>query len=391
MTATGLARLRGLRIAVVLRTFEMGGAERQALLVARGLRQHGVDVAFWALGGSPGGPVARAAAAEGILTGVVPMRWSASRSNKVRALWRLARTLRAARADILLPFTTVPNLACRLVAPFAAPRLVVWNQRDLGVERSAGLAEQYVVRRTKLFLANASVVSEYLVRSLGARSDRIRIVRNGVMLAAPARSAVEWRRTLDLGDAFVVCMVANLHREKDHVTLLRAWRTVVAQLASTGRAAALVLAGRQDDAAPSLRELAHALGVADTVRFAGAVDDIAGLLAAVDLGVLSAFAAREGCPNAVLEYMASGLSVTGTEIPAIRECVGPEAPLAPPADPDALASRIVDFAKDPAGRLAAGARNRARAAALYAPSQMYDALADALVDALGAPRVASPP
>jgi hypothetical protein len=42
----GLARLRGHRILIVLQTFQMGGAERQALLLARALRRSQVAVAI---------------------------------------------------------------------------------------------------------------------------------------------------------------------------------------------------------------------------------------------------------------------------------------------------------------------------------------------------------
>ena len=116
-------------------------------------------------------------------------------------------------------------------------------------------------------------------------------------------------------------MVANLHVYKDHATLLRAWQLVVPRLAATGRSAVLVLAGRPESSAPTVSALADELGIAQSVRFAGPVDDVTGLLSAVDLGVLCT--RTEGSPNAVLEYMAAGLPIAGTELPAVRECVGP--------------------------------------------------------------------
>jgi glycosyltransferase involved in cell wall biosynthesis len=208
----------------------------------------------------------------------------------------------------------------------------------------------------------------------------VTVVPNGVVLEPPARDAAEWRQALGLGDAFVACMVANLHRHKDHVTLLRAWATVTRGCAAAGRATVLVLAGRPDETAVGLRALAAELGIADTVRFAGAVDDVSGLLAAVDVGVLSSHA--EACPNAVIEYMAAGLPVTGTALAAMRECLGPDAPLAPVDDADALAACLVRLAGDPALRAAEAARNRARAARCYAPARMSEALADVLAAGL---------
>jgi glycosyltransferase involved in cell wall biosynthesis len=380
MTGTGVAALRGRRVALVLRSLALGGAERQALLFARSLRRAGVHVVLWSLDVAAEGPVSRAAAAEGVDTITSPVRWSAARATKLRALAVLVQRLRAARVDVLVPYTAVPNVVCGLVAPWVGARLVVWNQRDLGIDESPGLARRWVVARTPRFIANSSASRRYLVESLGAREDRVSVVPNGVVLEPALRGRAEWRRALGLGDAFVACMVANFHRHKDHVTVLRAWHRVARESRAARRPAMLVLAGREDETAGPLRALASELEIADTVRFAGPVDDVTGLLAAVDVGVLSSHA--EACPNAVLEYMAAGLPVAGTAIPAIRECLGPQAALAPVNEPDALAFCLLRLAVDPGLRAAESARNRIRAETRYGAGQMCETLADVLVSGL---------
>src|SRR2546426_8921983 len=89
-----------------------------------------------------------------------------------------------------------------------------------------------------------------------------------------------------------------------------------------------------------MRALARELNLGRSVRFLGPVDDVPGLLSAVDLAVLSS--TSEGCPNAVLECMASGLPVVATDIPGIRKAVGPSGYnyLAPPDDARSFAERI---------------------------------------------------
>ena len=84
-----------------------------------------------------------------------------------------------------------------------------------------------------------------------------------------------------------------------------------------------MLAGRPEGRRELLEVLARDLGLGERVRFVGDVDDVAGLLGASDVGVLSS-TPLEGCPNAVIESMAAGLPVVGTDIPGVREALGDE-------------------------------------------------------------------
>jgi glycosyltransferase involved in cell wall biosynthesis len=165
-----------------------------------------------------------------------------------------------------------------------------------------------------------------------------------------------WRKRLEIDDAsFVAGMVANLHTNKDHETLLRAWQIVMTTLE---RKAVLVLAGRHDGAYESLVALARELGIERGVRFAGPVSDVAGLLTAVDIGVFSS--RSEGCPNGVLECMTAGLAVAATDIEGVREVVGSSDLLAPVGDAAALSHTILKLASDPALCTMIGAQNKKR-------------------------------
>ena len=122
--------------------------------------------------------------------------------------------------------------------------------------------------------------------------------------------------------------------------------------------------------ADQAKALAFDLNLGSSVRFLGSVQDVTGLLSAVDLGVFSS--KTEGCPNAVLECMASGLAVVGTDIPGIREALGPDGTdcLASPDDPGIFAQRILDLANAPTRLSALGAANRLRISAEFSTDQM---------------------
>ena len=65
-----------------------------------------------------------------------------------------------------------------------------------------------------------------------------------------------------------------------------------------------------------LRELAGQLGIRDEVFFLGRCDNVADLLFASEIGVLSSKA--EGFANAILEYMAADLPVVATDVGGAR-------------------------------------------------------------------------
>jgi glycosyltransferase involved in cell wall biosynthesis len=135
----------------------------------------------------------------------------------------------------------------------------------------------------------------------------------------------------------------------------------------------LVLAGRPSRTEKEVKALAFDLELGESVRFLGTVDDVGGLLAGSDIGVLSS--RRESRPRAVLEYMACGLPVAGTDIRGIREAVGPEGLrfLAPAGDAEALAAGDAGLRRE-AGAASASRfegfpspqESRARTAALIA-------------------------
>jgi glycosyltransferase involved in cell wall biosynthesis len=328
-------------------TLELGGAERQGLLLATHLRDHcEVEVEVWGLTGAAG-QLARMCDDRGLRWRAVGLAWRtrvAEWPGNLLALHRLARDLRAARPDLILPYTYFSNVIAGLVWRRTGARVCVWNQRDAGLYlegfdpwRSAA------TRLVSGFVAN-SQAGAAAVRALTGKP--VTLVPNGVELAAPRDDRATWRARLGVAqDGFVATMVANLHAHKDHATLLHAWRELVGG-ASPPRAV-LALAGRSEETGAAVRQLADELGIAPSVRFLGAIDDVSGLYAASDLYVHSS--TSEGLPNAVLEAMAAGLPVVATDLPGIREAVGPGglAQLVPPNAPARLAQQLARLFADP--------------------------------------------
>ncbi|HEX5832382.1 MAG TPA: glycosyltransferase [Pyrinomonadaceae bacterium] len=352
--------LKDRRIIFVLGNLELGGAERQALILARHLSEHEhAHVEVW--GFNKSGPVADICDQHSLPSRVIPFRFTGSRSLSFRALRGVARTLRDAQPDILLPYTFYPNLVCGLVRKWTGARACVWNQRDEGILPFVSPSIEKAVKRTSHFVSNSEAGARFLINELAVSDHQVTVIPNGVESVRPKADRCAWRERLAVDDAaFVACMVANLHLNKDHATVLRAWRTVVNEFASDGRSALLVLAGRHDGAYESLAALASELQLKDHVRFAGPVADVRGLLSAADVSVFSS--SSEGCPNAVLESMASGLPVAGSDIQGIRDVVGSGGSqfLAPVGDADTLAKVLLTMARNPELCTRIGTENRER-------------------------------
>lgn len=364
----------GKRIIIAFGSLELGGAERQALLLARYLmNERGAHVQIWGFG-SPG-RLARLCEQYGIPWWIEPIEIPLPRNplRLLASLIRFVRKLKKERVDILLPFTMYPNVVCGLVWRMTGAKICIWNQRDAGLDRFAKTLEHLAVLNTPLFVSNSEQGASFLVKTYGVQLKRIQVIHNGVELDNPEATRAEWRARLGLNEhCLLACMVANLSQYKDHITLLKAWRNVIDQTLQNSQAAVLLLAGRLDYTHQILSDMALRLNLAKTVRFLGQVDDVSGLLGAVDIGVFSS--RIEGCPNGLLECMAAGLPVAATDIPGIRAVTGPDGYpfLAPPDNAAALADVILMFMRCAELRTNAGARNRCRIAQLFRPQQMCD-------------------
>ena len=125
----------------------------------------------------------------------------------------------------------------------------------------------------------------------------------------------------------------------------------VAALRERGVEATLTIVGDGPEL-PALRALAAGLGVADRVRFEGAVgqDEIRGYYERADVFALPSFA--EGLPVVLIEAMATGLPVVASRITGVPELVeeGVSGLLVVPGDGADLTRALERLLREPAAR-----------------------------------------
>lgn len=355
----------------------MGGAERQGMMLAGYLqRSCGARVQVWGLSGKRG-ILADLCEEQGMGWRAVPFHWGVKR---LYYFPRLLALLRRELPDIIISYTAVPNLVAALSWRPAGVRACVWNQADEGLLLNRLPLHRFAVHQASCFISNSDGGKRFLEEAYGLPPERVQLIHNGVLLPEPAAGRDAWRQRLGAdAETPVVTMVANLSRHKDHATLVRAWGELL--VGWQGPKPLLALAGRFDGAEAEVEAIAARQGISDQVRLLGPVADVAGLLAASDVAVYSS--RSEGIPNAVLEAMAVGLAVAGTDIPGIREAVGEEGVpfLAPIGDSTAFADIMGQLLADTHMRQNLGAALKRRAEEEFSASAMCMRTA-ALLDTL---------
>ncbi len=363
--------LRGVRILFVLPSLGLGGAERQAFLLARHLLLE-ERAAVRLISFTRFDTLAAQCEAIGLPYEFFDFTHKyQSRTGHIVDALRFIRLVRRRRAQILMPYCMFQNVLCGLTWRAGGARVCIWNQRDEGRSRMGRWVEAIALHQTPRYISNSTHGAGFLTDTLQVASDRVTVVHNGIDLSSSAAPPREWRTELGISaNAFVACMVANLHFKKDHATLLSAWRTVVDRLEPSVAPAHLLLAGAAGDARDAIVQQIADLSLGGRVHLLGEVRDVAGLFRHVDVSVFSSFA--EGIPNAVLESMSAGLAVVATDYPGIREAVGTVgAPwLVRARDPQDLAERILIAAASPEQRAELGRAGQERVRTQFSVAAM---------------------
>lgn len=243
------------------------------------------------------------------------------------------------------------------------------------------------------FVALSRDLAGYLHDRVGLPPAKVRQLYNGVdtqrfQPAAQGREAIEGCPFGAAGE-FLVGTVGRMQAVKDQTTLARAFVIALQRRPDLRPRLRLVMAGDGPLRAQAQHLLDEA-GLAGLAWLPGERQDVAGWMRGLDCFVLPSLA--EGISNTILEAMACGLPVIATAVGGNTELVeeGRTGLLVPPADPQALALRIIELADDTERSRNLGRAGRLAAEQRFALSVMvsgYQALYDEL---LGAASPASP-
>lgn len=301
---------------LLIRSLEIGGAERQLALLARGLHVLGIKVVVLTFYGN--GPLAGELVQAGVP--VVSLRKS-GRWDVFPFLFRLVKEMRKYRPQIIYSFLPVANVVSAFVKPFCSGLNVVWGVRASNVDaaRHDWLSHAILAIEARL----SRVASKIIVNShaglkfhagKGFPVEKMLVIPNGIDMQCfkfdPAARA-RWRLRLGLAENDVLIgTCARIDPIKGYETFIEA--------------AALCIADRPDvrfvcigDGDKSYRDelvaMARGLGVGDErMIWLGSQSDIAAIYSALD--IYTSASRSEGFSNAIAEAMSCDRACVVTDV-----------------------------------------------------------------------------
>lgn len=342
------------RILQIIPTLDQAGAEKQVSLLARGLPREGFDVHVCAL--TRGGPLVA-----GLLDAEIPVTVVGKRRRlDPQAYWRLRRHVAGLRPDVIHTWMFAANAYGHAAGRAAGVRFLVAGQRC--VDPWKGFSElavdRHVARHSSRIAVNSPGVRDFYVRH-GLPAEKIRVIPNGV---PPAEPTATTRRQLlaELGlpaGSRLIGLIGRLwpqKRVKDAI-----WAADLLKVIWDQVHLLVIGDGPQRD---RLRKFRDQVRIRDKVHFLGHRRDVPRLMPHLD--VLWSTSGYEGQSNAVLEAMAAGVPVVGTDIPGTRDLVLPETTgyLVPVGDRAGIARSTTKLLEDAqlARRLGQAGRDRVR-------------------------------
>ena len=382
----GAVAAKPIRVALVCDYLAIGGHERMLLNMLSGLDSGRFERFVYAFRGGELAATIRSLGVPLVLGSQKdPLSWKhdwSAEDAREKADWgeQLALALRRDGIDAMVNFAWPPGVAAarkagvavtieRLDGPGLLGKIPDKSTFDSVVCESLTIAKDLLGRRHELKLD----------------PKRLEMVYPGIDLRhfdpqRYDRGAERHKLGLD-DDEVVIGYIGRLAMGKDIQLLLKALKILnkIPNRAFSRRGARLLIMGPDAGALASLHDLHDRLGLGDRVLFAEPREDVAPVLAALD--IFATATRGEGIPTAVLEAMAMGLPIVASDVGSIHEIIEDNGCLIAEPTPGAFASALKPLAADPALRECWGQNSRrlARRFSLRYAIGRYEAL---IVEAL---------
>jgi glycosyltransferase involved in cell wall biosynthesis len=330
-------------ILFLLRSFNLGGAERQLCILAAGLQESGysVKIAVFYMGG----PLEAEARAMGIQIVDLKRR---GRWDLFHFFLRLVRLIRGEKPDILHSYLQVPNIWSAFVKLVLPHVKVVWGIRASNVAMEkygwqaqlTDRAESLLARIPDWIICNSQAGMRHAVEK-GYPRGKMCVIPNGIdtrRFVPDRRSGLKLRAQWGIGaNQKLIGMVGRMDPMKDYPNFLRAASLLVQERKDIRF---VCVGGGPDRYVQGYRELARSLNLEYILIWVGEQENMFRFYNALNVLVLAS-AYGEGFSNAIGEAMACGVPCVATDVGDAAQLIGSLGEIVPPKDSEALKQGII--------------------------------------------------
>lgn len=351
------------RVLFLIRSLDVGGAERQLVQLAIALRARGVDAEVLVFYGNGRLQPELEHAHVPVLNAAKRGRW-----DLLPFFWRILRCVRHRQPDVIYSFMSGANILGVLCRPASRGARLLWGVRASDVDMTqydwfsqwAVRLERFLVRFAHLIVTNSYAGRDHCI-AMGFPADRIEVVLNGIDTdrfqfdpVGRARVRREWG--VEEGGV-VIGMAARVHPMKGYEDFLDAAAIVRREFPTVK----IVCVGEGEGTyAATLAGRAKRLGIMENVVWAGLRTDMPAVLSAFDI-LCSASVNGEGFSNSIAEAMSCERLCVVTNVGDSEVIVGDCGIVVDRGCADAIAGALIDALKRPAlDREALGKVARAR-------------------------------
>lgn len=350
------------RILHVIPTLDRSGAEKQMSMLVRGLPKDEFDVHVCVL--TRTGPLETELREAGIPLTIIGKKWRAD----PLAYFRLRRFIRDLQPHLIHTWLFAANSYGRAAGMACGVKCLVAGERCVDPWKGwlEFAVDRRLARRTSRIVANSPGVKDFYVEH-GLPGDLFTVIHNGIRPAEPSPiSRAQLLAELGLPDsALLIGVVGRLWPQKRIKDAI--WATDLLQVIRRDFQMLIIGDGPHRQRLEIFRNQCH---VADWVHFLGHRSDVPRLMPHFDVFVSTS--AYEGQSNSIMEAMAAGVAVVGTDIPGTRDLIvnGETGFLVPLGDRGGIARQINILLNDAPLRQRLGEAGRQRMLSQFSVENM---------------------
>jgi len=378
---------RKIRVARVITRLNIGGPALHAILMSREMGERGYETLLITGSVEPGeGDMRSAAEQAGVRLVYIPeLHRRIHPLHDAIAALKLWRTFRSFRPDIVCTHMAKAGTLGRLISVACGVRIRVhtfhghvfhsyfpkWKTAlFLGIERFLGRLSN------RIYVISASQREELTRRFRVVPSEKVRTVHLGLDLDPFFDSAMHagaFRKELGADPRTrLVGIVGRLVPIKNHQMFLEAARLIHRRVRAEGADPIQFLVIGDGELRPRLEQIAALWGLGESVQFLGWRRQLERIYPDLDAAVLTSL--NEGTPVALIEALACGTPVVGTDVGGVRDVIqdGENGCLVRKGDILHFSDALWQLLEHPDKRRTMGRQGRADARARFTKDRLLD-------------------